>query len=198
MRGWVSHLCGYMFADVCFQPLMDRELWKGHQIVALWANILCWKGFPGGPGCFVLSGYSTDDCQPCGWYTFTQAHSVNSFTQDSQNITDGKLTSLSSFVLFSVQKGASFINDQPTWRKTFRITQPHFSCLMRRLHVCLLSINYSGFTALESPSRGWVCILASSEGIWTEVGWAQGSGSIQGQRSEEESGDLALLAALAF
>lgn len=111
------------------------------------------RAFRGGPGCFVLSGYSTDDCQSCDWYTFTQARSVNSFTQDSQNITDGKLTSLSSFVLFSVQKGASFINDQPTWRKTFRITQLHFSCLMRRLHVCLLSINYSGFTALESPGQ---------------------------------------------
>lgn len=75
------------------------------------------------------------------------------YSEDSQNITDGKLTSLSSFVLFFVQKGASFINDQPTWRKTSRITQPHFSCLMRRLHVCLLSINYSGFTALESPGQ---------------------------------------------
>lgn len=97
MRGWVSHLRGYMFADVCFQPLMDREIWKGHQTVALWANILCWKGFPGGPGCFVLSGYSTDDCQPCGWCTFTREQL---YSQDSQNITDGKLASLSSFVLF--------------------------------------------------------------------------------------------------
>lgn len=147
-RSSVAHLCIFlaMCLQMCvFQPLMGREIWKGHQTVALWANILCWKGLMSGGG-EGRGGWAVLCCQATVQMTASREAGTHSFEhtvwtallRGFPEYNCHKIDFSVLFLSFCLCRKVPFsINDQPAWCEACRITQPRFSCLMSYLCVCL-------------------------------------------------------------